>query len=73
MGSIAMDLATHVAEHLKVYWHGTTASTFDQFSDFYDWYLHPVNLPGQLYLWAVEHLFVKNDMFKGELELRARP
>ena len=47
----------------------TTASTFDQFSDFYDWYLHPVNLPGQLYLWAVEHLFVKNEMFKGELEV----
>ena len=69
MGSIAMHPATHVAEHLKVYRHVHDREYLDHFSDFYDWYLHPVNLPGQLYLWAVEHLFVKNEMFKGELEV----
>ena len=69
MGSIAADPATHVAEHLKVYAHVQDREYLDQFSDFYDWYFHPVNLPGQLYLWAVEHLFVKNELFNGELEV----
>ena len=69
MGSIAVDPATHVAEHLKLFWHVHDREYLGHFSDFYDWYLHPVNLPGKLYLWAVEHLFVKNEMFKGELKV----
>ena len=69
MGSIAVDPATHVAEHLKLFWHVHDREYLGNFSDFYDWYLHPVNLPGKLYLWAVEHLFVKNEMFKGELKV----
>jgi poly(3-hydroxybutyrate) depolymerase len=69
MGFIAMHPVTHVAEHLKVYGHVHDREYLDHFSDFYDWYLHPVSLPGQLYLWAVEHLFVKNELFQGELEV----
>jgi len=69
MGFIAMHPITHVAEHLKVYGHVHDRDYLDHFNDFYDWYLYPVNLPGRLYLWAVEHLFVKNEMFKGELEV----
>ena len=69
VGSIAADAASHVAEHLKVYGHVHDREYLDQFGDFYDWYFHPVDLPGQLYLWAVEYLFVKNEMFKGELEV----
>ena len=69
MGSIAADPVTHVAEHLKLFWHVQDREYLDQFSEFYDWYLYPVDLPGQLYLWAVEHLFVRNEMFKGELEV----
>ena len=69
LGFIAMHPATHVAEHLKVYMHVHDRAYLDHFSDFYDWYLYPVNLPGKLYLWAVEHLFVKNEMFKGELKV----
>jgi len=69
MGFIAMHPITHVAEHLKVYAHVHDREYLDHFSDFYDWYLYPVNLPGKLYLWAVEHLFVKNELFTGELEV----
>ena len=69
MGFIAMHPITHVGEHLKVYGHVHDREYLDHFSDFYDWYLYPVNLPGRLYLWAVEHLFVKNELFKGELEV----
>jgi len=69
MGAIAMHPATHLAEHLKVYAHVHDRAYLDQFSDFYDWYLHPVNLPGQLYLWAVEHLFARNELFTGELQI----
>jgi poly(3-hydroxyalkanoate) synthetase len=69
MGFIAMHPITHVAEHLKVYAHVHDREYLDHFSDFYDWYLYPINLPGKLYLWAVEHLFVRNEMFTGELEV----
>jgi poly(3-hydroxyalkanoate) synthetase len=69
MGFIAMHPITHVAEHLKVYGHVHDRRYLDHFGDFYDWYLYPVNLPGKLYLWAVEHLFVKNELFNGELEV----
>jgi PHB de-polymerase C-terminus/Tetratricopeptide repeat len=69
MGFIAMHPVTHVAEHLKVYAHVHDREYLDHFSDFYDWYLYPVSLPGKLYLWAVEHLFARNEMFKGELEI----
>jgi poly(3-hydroxybutyrate) depolymerase len=72
MGSIAMDPATHLAGHLKVYRHVHDREYLDHFSDFYDWYFHPVNLPGKLYLWAVEHLFVKNEMFRGELKVAGK-
>ncbi len=72
MGSIAMDPATHVAAHLRLFWHVHDREYLDHFSDFYDWYLHPVNLPGKPYLWAVEHLFVKNEMFKGELKVAGK-
>jgi poly(3-hydroxybutyrate) depolymerase len=69
LGSIASHPATHVAEHLKVYIRLHDREYLDHFNDFYDWYLYPVNLPGRLYLWAVEHLFVRNEMFNGELEV----
>ena len=72
MGSIAMHPATHLAEHLKLFWHVQDREYLNHFSDFYDWYFHPVDLPGELYLWAVEHLFVKNEMFRGELEVAGK-
>jgi poly(3-hydroxyalkanoate) synthetase len=72
MGSIAMHPATHVAEHLNVYRHVNDREYLDHFGDFYDWYFHPVDLPGTLYLWAVEHLFVKNELFTGELEVAGK-
>ena len=71
-GAIAMHPAAHVAEHLRVYAHVHDREYLDHFNDFYDWYLHPVDLPGQLYLWAVEHLFVKNELFTGELEVAGK-
>jgi polyhydroxyalkanoate depolymerase len=72
MGFIAMHPATHVAEHLKVYAHVQDREYLDHFSDFYDWYFHPIDLPGKLYLWALEHLFVKNELFTGELEVAGK-
>ena len=71
-GFIAMHPLTHVAEYLKVRRHVHDREYLDHFSDFYDWYLYPVDLPGKLYLWAVEHLFVKNELFKDELEVAGK-
>ena len=60
-----------MAEDLKVYAHVHDREYLDHFRDFYDWSL-PGHLPGKLYLWAVEHLFVKNELFKGELEVAGK-
>jgi polyhydroxyalkanoate depolymerase len=72
MGYIAMHPAAHAGEHLKVYAHVHDREYLDHFSDFYDWYLYPLDLPGKLYLWAVEHLFVKNELFTGRLEVAGK-
>jgi polyhydroxyalkanoate depolymerase len=72
MGYIAMHPAAHAGEHLKVYAHVHDREYLDHFSDFYDWYLYPLDLPGKLYLWAVEHLFVKNELFTGKLEVAGK-
>jgi polyhydroxyalkanoate depolymerase len=72
-GFMAMHPVTHVAEHLKVRRHVHDREYLDRFSDFYDWYFYPIDLSGKLYLWAVEHLFVKNELFKDELEVAGQP
>lgn len=35
--------------------------------DFENWFDWPHDLPGAFYLWIVEHLFIKNELIKGEL------
>ena len=69
MGSIAMDRPPTWPSTSRSTGTYTTASTSTTSVDYYDWYLYPVDLPGQLYLWAAEHLFVRNELFKGELEV----
>jgi polyhydroxyalkanoate depolymerase len=71
-GFMAMHPVTHLAEHLKVRRHVHDREYLDHFSDFYDWYFYPIDLSGKLYLWAVEHLFVKNELFKDELEVAGK-
>jgi poly(3-hydroxybutyrate) depolymerase len=36
---------------------------------FEDWHKHTQDIPGALYLWAVEHLFRDNELIRGELRV----
>jgi poly(3-hydroxyalkanoate) synthetase len=37
---------------------------------FEDWFKHTQDIPGQFYLWIVEHLFRDNELVRGELEVQ---
>jgi poly(3-hydroxyalkanoate) synthetase len=41
----------------------------ERYQAFEDWYKHTQDIPGAFYLWIVEHLFRRNSLAKGELEI----
>jgi len=45
----------------------------DHFSDFYDWYFHPVNLPGQLYLWPWSTCSSRTSCSRAKLKVAGTP
>ncbi|MGH2857464.1 MAG: alpha/beta fold hydrolase [Solirubrobacteraceae bacterium] len=40
-----------------------------RYREFEDWFKHTQPIPGQFYLWIVEHLFRDNALIRGELEV----
>jgi poly(3-hydroxyalkanoate) synthetase len=45
----------------------------DRYRAFEDWYKHTQDIAGPFYLWLVEHLFVKNELVNGTLEVDGVP
>src|SRR4051794_17308254 len=41
----------------------------DRYRLFEDWYKHAQDVAGAFYLWLVEHLFVKNELISGSLQI----
>jgi poly(3-hydroxybutyrate) depolymerase len=41
-----------------------------RFTEFENWFKHTQDIPGDFYLWIVEHLFRDNEMVLGELEVQ---
>src|SRR3954463_11187002 len=41
----------------------------DRYRLFEDWYKHTQDVAGAFYLWLVEHLFVKNELISGSLQI----
>lgn len=39
------------------------------YAHFEDWFKHTQDIPGDFYLWIVEHLFANNELLAGELEI----
>jgi poly(3-hydroxyalkanoate) synthetase len=64
-----MHPTSHPAAHIKLFGDIRDSEKVERFSKFYDWYFHPVNLSGALYLWAVKHLFVDNELYRGVLKV----
>jgi poly(3-hydroxyalkanoate) synthetase len=44
----------------------------ERYRAFQDWYMFTQPIPGAMYLWAVEHLFIENELVRGILELDGR-
>jgi poly(3-hydroxybutyrate) depolymerase len=44
-----------------------------RYAEFQDWFTFTRDLPGAMYLWAVEHLFLRNRLVRGTLEIDGRP
>ena len=43
-----------------------------RYAAFEDWFKHTQDLPGAFYLWIVEHLFRRNALVEGTLEIRGK-
>lgn len=42
----------------------------ERYREFEDWFQWTQDIPGRFYLWIVEHLFSRNGLIKGEVEVR---
>jgi poly(3-hydroxyalkanoate) synthetase len=64
--------AAHQLEHLRLYSRIREPEAVARFSRFYDWYFYPVDMSAALFQWCVPHLFVKNELYEGRLEIGGR-
>lgn len=64
---VAMHPLSHPAEHYKLFFHLDDEKAVKRFTKFYDWYFYPVDMSGALFQWVLPHLFIDNELYKGEL------
>lgn len=72
-GFIALQPQTEVKKHLELLLHLDDDEFVQRYAEFQDWYTFTQDLPGAMYLWAVEHLFFRNELVGGTLEIDGRP
>jgi poly(3-hydroxyalkanoate) synthetase len=57
---------------LQLLAHIDDAEYIQRYRRFENWFQHPQPIPGAFYLWIVEHLFIRNELVSGELEVHGR-
>jgi len=72
-GFVALQPETELAAHLELALHLDDDAYVRRHTEFRDWYEHTQPIPGALYLWAVEHLFLGNELARGTLTVGGRP
>jgi len=72
-GFVALQPETEVATHLDLALHLDDEAYVARYAEFRDWYAHTQPIPGGMYLWAVEHLFLGNELVRGEMAIGGRP
>jgi poly(3-hydroxyalkanoate) synthetase len=70
---VALQPETEVATHLELALHLDDDAYVARYAEFRDWYAHTQPIPGAMYLWAVEHLFLGNELVRGEMTIDGRP
>jgi poly(3-hydroxyalkanoate) synthetase len=72
-GFVTLQPEIELATHLELALHLDDAEYVERYAAFRDWYDTTQPIPGGLYLWAVEHLFLGNELVRGAMELDGRP
>lgn len=72
-GFISLQPETELGTHLDLVLHLDDAAYVERYAEFRNWYDHTQPIPGGMYLWAVEHLFLGNELVRGEMRVDGRP
>jgi poly(3-hydroxybutyrate) depolymerase len=69
-GFMLIGPGAEVSRQLDLLAHVDDAAYVDRYRIFEDWFKHTQDIPGPFYLWIVRHLFSRNELIRGELEVR---
>lgn len=72
-GFIVIKPENEVGKQLQLLANVRKTHHVDRYRAFEDWYKHTQDIAGPFYLWLVEHLFVKNELVAGTLEVDGVP
>ncbi len=72
-GFVALQPETEITTHLELALHLDDDAYVARYAEFRDWYAYTQPIPGGMYLWAVEHLFLRNELVRGEMTIDGRP
>ena len=70
---VALQPETEIGTHLELALHLDDDAYVARYAEFRDWYAHTQPIPGGMYLWAVEHLFLGNELVRGEMTIDGAP
>jgi poly(3-hydroxybutyrate) depolymerase len=68
-GFILIKPENEISKHIKLLAHLHDAEFVERHRHFETWFKHVQDIPGAFYLWIVEHLFARNALVAGELEI----
>lgn len=72
-GFVLLQPETELGTHLGLVLHLDDEAYVERYAEFRNWYDHTQPIPGGMYLWAVEHLFLGNELVRGEMRVDGRP
>jgi poly(3-hydroxybutyrate) depolymerase len=72
-GFIVIKPENEVGKQLQLLANMRESRHVDRYRAFEDWYKHTQDIAGPFYLWLVEHLFVKNELVAGALQVDGVP
>ena len=68
-GFIAIKPENEVARQVQLWANAHDREHVARYREFEDWFKHTQDIPGDFYLWIVEHLFRDNEMLTGTMEI----
>jgi poly(3-hydroxybutyrate) depolymerase len=68
-GFVGIKPENEIAKHLQLLATLHDRAEVERYREFEDWFKRTQDIPGPFYLWIVEHLFRRNSLIRGELEI----